>query len=123
MVQRNIPQLGTAWWWQRYTDPEGRRLLTAMNNRQMRAEFCRLYNLEYPGDKDTGCPADLPPPATIVTDQGDVPLNGGLAQVNLEQLELGRAHYRPRFFPCKTSTAPTIRGSTPFPRTPFRGFC
>jgi len=67
---------GAAWWWQTYSDRESRRLLTAMNNRQMRAEFCRLYNLEYPGDKDTGCPADLPPPATIVTEQGDVPLNG-----------------------------------------------
>jgi hypothetical protein len=47
-----------------------------MNNRKMRHEFCRLYALEYPGDNDTGCPADLPPPATIVTEKGDVPLSG-----------------------------------------------
>ena len=67
---------GAAWWWQHYRDREARRMLTAMNNRQLRAEFCRLYNLAYPGDKDTGCPADMPPPATIVTEQGDVPLSG-----------------------------------------------
>ncbi len=67
---------GAAWWWRNYSDREERRLLTAMNNRQLRAEFCRLYNLAYPGDGDTGCPADLPPPATIVTEQGDVPLKG-----------------------------------------------
>jgi len=67
---------GAAWLWQTYTDREQRRLMTTMNNRQMRAEFCRSYDLEYPGDKDTGCPADLPPPATIVTEDGDVPLSG-----------------------------------------------
>ncbi len=66
---------GAAWWW-RHPDRESRRLLTAMNHRQMRREFCRLYALEYPGDTDTGCPADQPPPATIVTDNGDVPLVG-----------------------------------------------
>lgn len=69
-------QRGAAYWWKNYTDREQRRLMTTMNNRQMRAEFCRFYDLEYPGDKDTGCPAELPPPATIVTEQGDVPLNG-----------------------------------------------
>lgn len=67
---------GAAWSWRSHKDREARRLLTTMNNRQMRTEFCRLYNLEYPGDRDTGCPADLPPPATIVTEQGDVPLSG-----------------------------------------------
>jgi hypothetical protein len=51
-------------------------MLTAMNNRRIRSEFCRLDDLEYPGDKDTGCPAHLPPPATIVTEAGDVPLFG-----------------------------------------------
>jgi uncharacterized protein YceK len=69
-------QQGASRLWQTYTDRESRRLLTAMNNRQMRTEFCRLYDMEYPGDKDSGCPADLPPPATIVTEQGDIPLNG-----------------------------------------------
>jgi hypothetical protein len=67
---------GATYWWQGYTDREQRRLMTTMNNRQMRAEFCRLYDLEHPGDKDNGCPADLPLPASIVTEQGDVPLNG-----------------------------------------------
>jgi hypothetical protein len=42
----------------------------------MRAEFCKLYAREYPGDADNGCPADQPPPATIVTERGDVPLLG-----------------------------------------------
>ena len=67
---------GAKWWWQHHSDRESRRLLTAMNNRQMRQEFCRLYDLEYPGDNDTGCPDDQPPPATIVTANGDVPLVG-----------------------------------------------
>jgi hypothetical protein len=71
---------GAAYWWQNYTDREERRLMTTMNNRKMRVEFCRLYNLEYPGDKDTGCPADLPLPATVVTEHGDVPLNGAWPQ-------------------------------------------
>jgi hypothetical protein len=62
--------------WRR-SDRDQRRLITAINHRQMRREFCRLYALEYPGDTDTGCPADQPPPATIVTENGDVPLVGG----------------------------------------------
>jgi hypothetical protein len=57
-------------------DRESRRMLTAVSNRQLRTEFCRLYTREYPGDRDTGCPADQPPPATIVTERGDVPLIG-----------------------------------------------
>jgi hypothetical protein len=71
---------GAAYWWQAYTDREHRRLMTTMNNREMRTEFCRHYALEYPGDKDTGCPADLPPPASIVTEQGDVRLTGAWPQ-------------------------------------------
>jgi hypothetical protein len=71
---------GAAWWWTTFRDREARRLLTAMNNGQMRAEFCRLYELEYPGDRDTGCPADQPPPATIVCEKGDVPLVGAWPQ-------------------------------------------
>jgi len=74
--RRENQERGAVWWWQRYRDQEARRMLTAMNNRTIRAEFCRLYALEYPGDKDTGCPANLPPPATIVTEAGDVPLLG-----------------------------------------------
>jgi len=64
------------WWWIHYGDRETRRLLTAVSNKKLRAGICRLYTAEYPGDSDTGCPADSPPPATIVTDRGDVPLIG-----------------------------------------------
>ena len=65
-----------SWWWPRYTDRETRRLLTAANNRKLRTDICSLYQRDYPGDLDTGCPADQPPPATIVTDRGDIPLIG-----------------------------------------------
>lgn len=64
------------WWWIRYRGRDERRLLTAINNKRVRADICRLYTAEYPGDSDTGCPPDAPPPATIVTDRGDVPLIG-----------------------------------------------
>ena len=74
--RRKNQERGATWWWQHYSDREARRLLTAMNNRQMRGEFCRLYATEYPGDNDTGCPPDMPAPATIVTQNGDVPLVG-----------------------------------------------
>jgi hypothetical protein len=69
-------ELGASWWWTHYTDRDSRRLLTTVNVRELRAKICRLYEREYPGDKDTGCPADRPPPATIVTEHGDVPLAG-----------------------------------------------
>jgi hypothetical protein len=62
--------------WTEFADREERRMLTTINNPRLRAEFCRLYSREYPGDQDNGCPADQPPPATIVTDRGDVPLIG-----------------------------------------------
>jgi hypothetical protein len=62
-------------WWSN-GGRESRRLLTAMSNRRLRAEFCRRWALEYPGDQDNGCPADAPPPATMVTERGDVPLTG-----------------------------------------------
>ena len=64
------------WWWNQYGDRELRRLLTTMNNRRLRLEFCRQWACEYPGDLDNGCPADQPPPATIVTEKGDIPLLG-----------------------------------------------
>jgi len=75
-TRHKLQQRDAAWWWPRYTDRETRRLLTAVNNRALRAEICRHYEREYPGDRDTGCPADQPPPATIVTEHGDVPLIG-----------------------------------------------
>ncbi len=74
--RRTNAERGASWWWEHYRDRESRRLLTAMNNRQLRTEFCRRYEMEYPGDGDIGCPADRPPPATIVTEKGDVPLLG-----------------------------------------------
>ncbi len=63
-------------WWETFADRDSRRLLTAGNNRRLRTDFCLLYAKEYPGDHDNGCPADKPPPATIVNEQGDVPLLG-----------------------------------------------
>jgi hypothetical protein len=63
-------------WWATYTERDSRRMLTAVSDREARLEFCRLYAREYPGDPDTGCPADQSPPATIVTERGDVPLAG-----------------------------------------------
>ena len=42
----------------------------------VRPKFCQLYQAEYPGDRENGCPANRPPPATRVTAEGDVPLVG-----------------------------------------------
>jgi hypothetical protein len=52
------------------------RLLTTVNRPVLRREFCRLFTQRFPNDHDNGCPADQPPPATIVTKDGDVPLVG-----------------------------------------------
>jgi hypothetical protein len=71
-----LQQIGAEWWWQSYSGRDERRLLTTINSHKLRTEFCRLYNREYPGDSDTGCPPELPPSATIVTENGDVPLRG-----------------------------------------------
>jgi len=73
---RRHPSLSTSEWWNRDPDREERRFLTTFNDSRLRAEFCRLYVQEYPGDNDNGYPADRPPPATIVTAEGDVPLIG-----------------------------------------------
>lgn len=62
--------------WAGRWDRDYRRLFTTVNHPQKRAEFCRLYMAEYPEDTEHGCPADRPPPATIVTEAGDVPLVG-----------------------------------------------
>jgi len=75
-LSRQLQQRDAAWWWSQYGQRENRRLLTATKNRVLRTEICRRYEREYPGDRDTGCPADQPPPATIVTEHGDVPLIG-----------------------------------------------
>ncbi len=75
-TRAKLQQRDADWWWSHYGQRENRRLLTSVNNRVLRTEICRRYEREYPGDRDTGCPADHPPPATIVTEQGDVPLVG-----------------------------------------------
>jgi hypothetical protein len=74
--RRKWQETGASYWWSRGLNRDGRRLLTTVSNRKLREEFCRLYVREYPGDHDNGCPADQPPPATIVTERGDVPLVG-----------------------------------------------
>jgi hypothetical protein len=63
-------------WWTRHRHVEERRNATAINDRRLRQEFCRLWEREYADDHDNGCPADGPPPATFVTERGDVPLIG-----------------------------------------------
>lgn len=62
-------------------DVDGLRLLTTANRRTLRREYCRLFTQRFPTDHDNGCPADLPPPATIVTKDGDVPLIGAWPQI------------------------------------------
>jgi hypothetical protein len=74
--RRDRAKHNASWWWARAEDRDYQRLLTTINNGKLRTEICRLYAREYPGDDANGCPADRPPPATIVTDQGDVPLTG-----------------------------------------------
>jgi hypothetical protein len=74
-TRRQLQERDASWWWLRYADRESRRLLTAVNNKELRTEICRVYTREYPGDQDTGCLYDRPP-ATIVTENGDVPLAG-----------------------------------------------
>jgi hypothetical protein len=76
VTRRQLQGRDASWWWLNYPDRDVRRLMTAVNNRELRAGICRRYESEYPGDRDTGCPADQPPPATIVSQQGDIPLVG-----------------------------------------------
>lgn len=52
------------------------RLLTTINNLSLRQEFCVRFQRRFPQDNENGCPADRQPPATIVTEAGDVPLVG-----------------------------------------------
>jgi hypothetical protein len=95
MLERyyNVDSPEDAWRWNRHFEaiaheawdewskhPESEmddlRLFTTMSNPRLRAEFCRLFQKQFPIDHDNGCPADRPPPATIVTEDGDVPLTG-----------------------------------------------
>jgi hypothetical protein len=52
------------------------RLFTVFNNPGLRRKFCQRHQQAFPDDKENGCPDDQPPPATIVTPAGDVPLIG-----------------------------------------------
>ena len=52
------------------------RLLTTINNFALRQEFCVKFQRRFPQDNENGCPADRPPPATVVTQDGDIPLVG-----------------------------------------------
>jgi len=61
-------------------DRDELKLFTAVSDLRLRRDFCRLYELRFPGDTDTGCPVDRPVPATIVTENGDVPLPGAWPQ-------------------------------------------
>jgi hypothetical protein len=79
-ARRQLAASSASWWWTTYGDREDRRLLTAVSNKQLRTEICRRYAYEYPKDTDTGCPADQPPPATIVSERGDLPLSGAWPQ-------------------------------------------
>jgi hypothetical protein len=76
LLREKNQQMGSGQRWRFYPSREERRLLTTNSNRSLRSEFCKLYLAEYGDDPDTGCPATLEPPATIVTKDGDVPLPG-----------------------------------------------
>jgi hypothetical protein len=57
-------------------DMDQLRLFTTINNSQLRRKYCGKFRERFPNDIENGCPADQPPPATIVTQDGDVPLLG-----------------------------------------------
>ncbi len=62
------------WYWKRTRDKDWRRLYTTVRDPNFRARFCSLWQSEYPNDRDTGCPPNPPHPASIVTENGDIPL-------------------------------------------------
>ncbi len=57
-------------------DMDQLRLFTTINNPKLRREYCAKFRERFPHDAENGCPADQPPPATIVTQDGDIPLVG-----------------------------------------------
>jgi len=57
-------------------DPDADRVLTTVDSPSLRREFCQKFLAKFPHDTDNGCSADNPFPATIVTENGDVPLVG-----------------------------------------------
>lgn len=52
------------------------RLYTTVHNPELRRKFCVKFQHRFPEDKENGCPVDRTPPATIVTQDGDIPLDG-----------------------------------------------
>jgi hypothetical protein len=79
LEQRRNPDRAIMGFWDRgasENDVNTLRLLTTVNRPTLRREFCRLFTQRFPNDHDNGCPADQSPPATIVTQDGDVPLIG-----------------------------------------------
>ena len=52
------------------------RVMTTVGNPELRREFCGTFTNRFPGDTDNGCYANNLYPATIVTENGDVPLIG-----------------------------------------------
>ncbi len=61
------------------SDPDSRddlRIHTTIRDPALRTHFCGEFVRLFPADTDHGCPADRPPPATIVTEAGDIPLTG-----------------------------------------------
>ncbi len=52
------------------------RLLTTINDPALRRSFCAKFLARFPKETEHGCPADQPPPASIVTDDGDDALTG-----------------------------------------------
>ncbi|MCC6589842.1 MAG: hypothetical protein IT168_24320 [Bryobacterales bacterium] len=62
-----------------YAEPgsmDALRLFTTVRDKRLRQEFCELFLMHFSIDRENGCPASSPPPATIVTENGDVPLLG-----------------------------------------------
>jgi hypothetical protein len=49
---------------------------TTITQPQLRAEFCQAFKKKFPSETDIGCPVEQAFPATIVTENGDVPLVG-----------------------------------------------
>jgi hypothetical protein len=58
------------------TEKDQLRLMTTIRDEVLRRQFCTLYQQTFPTDTDHGCPAGHPRPATIVTENGDIPLVG-----------------------------------------------
>ena len=76
MARRRWEGRDVATEWANHPERDERRLLTTVSNRRQRVAYCDLYGKTYPGDTEHGCPAERTPPATMVTEAGEVPLAG-----------------------------------------------